>query len=334
MFRRRQTSEHGHRGFRLSSLGILLAKSVRSRPWRHVPALKALVQTIYDSLQHREALEPTESDWDPARRFFEERKVQRADLAGAGDWHGWSDELGGIGGGYGGVIDPHGASSQSEDSRTLETSPTIHLPHLLRILGPSSLTLYKYLLGRRRVLVYTAPPVEAACILCQVAADICYEDQISELPRAPDNDNSIPHQGPGEQEAASTTTAGGEASTSTTGAGVGGGGGKLKGRSSLPIKVLGMVTLNDIDKLERETATGRGWVACTTDAIFLEKPAYYDLLIDLTKVPSKSSRATLHVPKLLPGGKRPSYRLSAVRFTWSDVKLVRDIHAPQNVSSR
>lgn len=281
VFRRRETSEHGHRGFRLSSLGILLAKSVRSRPWRHVPALKALIQIIYSSLEDREALEPTESDWDPARTFFEQRKVQRVDLAGAGDWQGWNSEL------------------EGSDLQLLETNPTIHLPHLLRILGPSSLTLYKYILGRRRVLVYTAPPVEAACVLCQVAADICFEDQISEQPRA-DSSSSIPQEG--------------ESSTASAP--------QFRGRSSLPIKVLGMVTLNDIDKLERETATGRGWIACTTDAIFLEKPGYYDLLIDLTKIPSKSSRATLHIPKLLPGGNRPSYRLSAVRFTWSDVKLV------------
>ncbi len=281
VFRRRQTSEHGHRGFRLSSLGILLAKSVRSRPWRHVPALKALVNTIYSSLEDREVLEPTDSDWDPARAFFEERQVRRADLAGAGDWQGWSSEFGG------------------SDVRILETSPTIHLPHLLRILGPSALTLYKYILGRRRVLVYTAPPVEAACVLCQVAADICFEDQISEQPRG-DNSNPITQEG----------------DTST------GSARRHKGRSAEPVKVLGMVTLNDLDKLERETATGRGWIACTTDAIFVEKPGYYDLLIDLTKVPNKSSRATLHVPKLQLGGKRPSYRLSAVRFTWSDVKLV------------
>lgn len=38
-------------------------------------------------------LEPVESDWVPAQIFFEERKVRRADLAGAGEWHGWSHEL-------------------------------------------------------------------------------------------------------------------------------------------------------------------------------------------------------------------------------------------------
>lgn len=41
-------------------------------------------------------MEPTEEDWDPARAFFEERKLRRADLGGAGDWAGWSEELDGV----------------------------------------------------------------------------------------------------------------------------------------------------------------------------------------------------------------------------------------------
>jgi hypothetical protein len=38
----------------------------------------------------------TEEDWEPARIFFEERKLRRADLGGAGDWIGWSEELDGV----------------------------------------------------------------------------------------------------------------------------------------------------------------------------------------------------------------------------------------------
>ena len=96
IFRRRKTTEEGHRGFRLSSLGVLLAKSARPRPWRHVPALKALVDTIYDSVVSRGVLEPTESDWEPARIFFDQRHMRNGDLRGAGDWNGWSQELEGV----------------------------------------------------------------------------------------------------------------------------------------------------------------------------------------------------------------------------------------------
>ncbi|KAI9068552.1 hypothetical protein FKP32DRAFT_1642132 [Trametes sanguinea] len=274
VFRRRQTTEHGHRGFRLSSLGILLAKSPRPRPWKHVAALKALVNTIYSALEDREALEPLDEDWEPARTFFEERKLRRPDSDDLGPWLGWNAEL-------------EGTHS--------DTSPTVHLPHLLRILGPSSLTLYKHILGRRRVLIITLPPVEAACILCQVAADTCYKEQVSELVSAADSQD-------------------GDEDTQTPR--------RLKGRSNAGVKVLGMVTLNDMDKLEFESKSGRGWIACTTDSIFLDKPAYYDLLIDLRSA-TPNTRPTFHVSKPVeqPNGRGVSYRLSSVRFTWSDVRL-------------
>ena len=277
VFRRRRTSEDGHRGFRLSSLGILLAKSPRARPWRHVAALKELVNSIYTSLEDRDTLEPVESDWDPARAFFDERKVRDSNVASSSrTWEGWDSELQGPLSDY---------------------SPTVHLPHLLRILGPSALTLYKHILGRRRVLVITLPPVEAACILCQVAADTCYQEQVSELVSAygDEEDEDEPR--------------------------------RLKGKSTAGVKVLGMVTLNDLDKLEYESKSGRGWIACTTDSIFLDKPAYYDLLIDLRSA-TPNNRPAFSIPKPVeqPNGRGPSYRLSSVRFTWSDVRLVRGLY--------
>ncbi|KAF9484543.1 hypothetical protein BDN70DRAFT_872322 [Pholiota conissans] len=275
VFRRRKTSEQGHRGSRLSSLGILLAKSHRPRPWRHVNALKELTDTIYAriaaSASESGVLEPTEEDWEPARVFFEQRKLRRSDLGGAGDWTGWSDELDGP---YADPIDAH---------------PTLHLPHLLRILGPSALTLYKYVLGRKRILIYTLPPVEVASILCQVAGDLCFDCHST-----PSFSN------------------------------------RLTGKHKEPINVLGMVTLNDMDRLRLESKSGRGWVACTTDALFMERPSYYDLLIDLTtSTPNKSSRPTFYASKPVlsqPGGSNtPSYKLSTIRFAWSDVKLWNEI---------
>ncbi|KAH9163416.1 hypothetical protein EDB89DRAFT_2148581 [Lactarius sanguifluus] len=76
----RQTSEKGQRGFHLSSLGILLARSFCPRPWHHVPALKALGNSSQDV-------------WEPVRRFFGLRKARLEDLGGAGAWHRWSEEL-------------------------------------------------------------------------------------------------------------------------------------------------------------------------------------------------------------------------------------------------
>ena len=74
VFSRRPTSEeHGQRGFRLSSLGILLARELQSDP-----------AAQGDSSQNV---------WAPAQRFFELRKARLADLGGAGAWHRWSEEL-------------------------------------------------------------------------------------------------------------------------------------------------------------------------------------------------------------------------------------------------
>lgn len=271
IFRRRKTTEQGHRGFRLTSLGILLAKSRRPRPWRHVAALKELTSAIYSRLESSGQLQPTGSDWDPAEAFFEARKIRRPDLGGAGDWNGWGEEFG---------IEKVGSTALNV--------PTLHLPHLLRIIGPSSLTLFKYILGRQRILIYTLPPVEAACILCQAAADMCYEAQ---------------------------ATADGS---------------RINGRSKDPISVLGMVTLTDLDRLHVETQTGRGWIACTTDAIFLEKPSHYDLLIDLTtSTPNKATRPTFYASKSISPSpaspKASTHRLSTIRFAWSDVKLWNEI---------
>ena len=51
-----------------------------------------------------------------------------------------------------------------------------------------------------------------------------------------------------------------------------------------PIPVLGQVTLSDLGRLEEETKKGNGWIACTTDAIFLERPECYDLVVDLSSM--------------------------------------------------
>jgi hypothetical protein len=103
----------------------------------------------------------------------------------------------------------------------------------------------------------------------------------------------------------------------------------LKGKHKEGINVLGAITLHDIDMLERESRTGRGWIACTTDAVFLEKPQYYDLVIDMTTYAPERSAATarpgLQLAIKEPYARRPTYRLSTVRFTWSDVKLVRTL---------
>ena len=95
-------------------------------------------------------------------------------------------------------------------------------------------------------------------------------------------------------------------------------------RHRRPIPVLGLITLSDIDRLERIHKEDRGWVAVTTDAIFLDKLSYYDLLIDLTTA-SPNARPTLWVTRRVDVGTAGAkeWRKSIIRFVWSDLKLVR-----------
>ncbi|KAH9052238.1 hypothetical protein EDB87DRAFT_1725883 [Lactarius vividus] len=66
----------------LSSLGVLLARSLRPHTWRHVPALKALVRNLHsDSVAQGDN---SQDIWDPARQFFELRKACFEDLGSTG----------------------------------------------------------------------------------------------------------------------------------------------------------------------------------------------------------------------------------------------------------
>lgn len=60
--------------------------------------MKDLIHKIYSNIEAAGSgvLEATENDWEPARVFFEERKLRRSDLGGEGDWAGWSEELDGV----------------------------------------------------------------------------------------------------------------------------------------------------------------------------------------------------------------------------------------------
>ncbi|KAF7797002.1 hypothetical protein EIP86_008194 [Pleurotus ostreatoroseus] len=348
VFRRRHTAAHGHRGVRLSSLGVLLARAERPRPWRHVPALKALARAIYAALEAREGEgEPTPADWAPASSFFRERRARAADrcAAGEGTWAGWARELGlgaapRAGVGEDGDTDPGCSAPRQPDaydpSPSPEPNPTLHLPALLRALGPSALTLYKHVLGRRRVLVYTRPPVEAACVLCRVVADVCWGAGVGqELTAEYRDEDEDEDEGGGyhddEEGGGYHDEEDGEARRRK---GKGQGKGKAESRANEGIPVLGMVTLSDLARLDAASGAGRGWVACTTDAILLERPEGWDLVVDLTagalgggKGSGRGSRPALSMSRVFEGGqgRKRGWRLETVRFTWSDVRLWNEL---------
>jgi hypothetical protein len=100
IFCRRETSEQGHRGFRLFSLGVLLAKSSRPRPWRHVPSLKSLIRSMSPQFKKEGIRDPDQFDWSFAEGFFEQRKYSQASSSDSSAWRGWSDELDAVRVGY------------------------------------------------------------------------------------------------------------------------------------------------------------------------------------------------------------------------------------------
>jgi hypothetical protein len=148
--------------------------------------------------------------------------------------------------------------------------------------------------------VYTQPPIEPAGIFYQVAADMCLEDQTAlESP---------------------------EGYTAPSP--------RLKGKQRDGISVLGVVTLYDIGLLERESMTAwsnsmfvffQGGFACplfalftnlfsvgTTDALSLEKPQYYDLVIDMTTFsPERASRPCLQLSVRESNGSSRGHRIAS-----------------------
>ncbi|CAE6338979.1 unnamed protein product [Rhizoctonia solani] len=308
VFRRRRTKENGLRGVRLGAVGVLIGSAPRARPWLHLPHLKRLAAHLED----------TPEDWAPLESYYEahrqpdivpsESSIDVSDI-----WSGWEHELS--------IASPN--------------HPLHHLPCLLHAFGPSIMTLFRFVLARRRVLIYTrvpvppsrsgslnslasrfsesdpmrpsidqtaaeagaAPVVEPACVLARVAADICFGWR-SEM--------EVP--------------------------GIGG-----KDEHSIP--VLGMVGLDSIEKLEEEGMKRSGWIACTTERIFLEKPYLYDLVVDLS--PSLLAHSPATKPTSTPDDKpvlsisvpnsssttslSNSFKLAPTRPTFSDLKIFNDI---------
>ncbi|KAH9170843.1 hypothetical protein EDB89DRAFT_1976266, partial [Lactarius sanguifluus] len=77
-------------------------------------------------------------------------------------------------------MDDDGVEDGSDGYEYTHASPTLYLPHLLCVLGPSSLTLHKHVLGRRRILIYTQQPSKRP-------ADMCFGDQTTPVTQGEPN---------------------------------------------------------------------------------------------------------------------------------------------------
>ncbi|KAF8321111.1 hypothetical protein DL93DRAFT_2152373 [Clavulina sp. PMI_390] len=86
---------------------------------------------------------------------------------------------------------------------------------------------------------------------------------------------------------------------------------------------VGLVGLFDIERLKAMSQNGQGWIACTTEKLFLEKPQLYDMVIDLTTPPAPASRPLLFqsYPTSPPSSSPATYRLRPIAPTFSDIYL-------------
>ncbi|KAH8822398.1 hypothetical protein DL96DRAFT_1819886 [Flagelloscypha sp. PMI_526] len=200
---------------------------------------------------------------------------------------------------------PSTSTSSADSISSLSSSPLNHLPHLLPILGPLSSTLHKHVLARRRILIYCKPPIEGACVLAWICGALACPLENVEL-----------------DERSESLLDDVEELTSAP-----------KGAKDKGIQVLGCITLNDMERLKEAGETGSGWVACTSDAIYLEKTDTFDLLIDLTTLkasppPPTTNPGSTTTPAPPPGNRRlrPTFhtshggKLSQLRWGWSDIK--------------
>ncbi|KAG8871189.1 hypothetical protein FRB97_008921 [Tulasnella sp. 331] len=185
------------------------------------------------------------------------------------------------------LANPPQSSSGWESELAGPSHPLLHLPHFMRVIGPSFLTMFKYVLARKRVLLYTNAPVQTAGLLAKVCVDIAF--------------------------------------------GVPGSGGRSPSRDDRRPKALGTVGLIDMDMLKAESAAGLGWIGCTTDALFLERPALYDLIVDLTAMNPPISASSIMPITSTPVSRPTLYisyspsssaaKLQQVRFTFSDIRV-------------
>ncbi|KAF8905384.1 hypothetical protein CPB85DRAFT_1315439 [Mucidula mucida] len=102
----------------------------------------------------------------------------------------------------------------------------------------------------------------------------------------------------------------------------------LAAASPAPARVLGCVGLMDFPRLV--SASSASWIACTTDAIFLEKPQCYDILFDVSEqrmyTPSLIRSATAGEEEE-QGEERSAgkWKLSGARWAWSDVRVFNSL---------
>ncbi|KAF9212308.1 hypothetical protein BGZ59_006922 [Podila verticillata] len=148
------------------------------------------------------------------------------------------------------IIPPQylGDMPESQESEEIHASHPSHyyLEHVLAM-GPSIFILWKAALLKKRILIYTPPPVETACLAVYNTCLLATIPFGTVAPRVKSGDR---------------------------------------------IQPLFCVGIHDMDNMMKATS---GYVACTTDKLFLFKPQLFDVLVEIPA--SQPSQETYQLPQ-------------------------------------
>ncbi|KAI7830472.1 hypothetical protein BC939DRAFT_499596 [Gamsiella multidivaricata] len=239
-----------HRGAQMASVGILVKPSADTgrcgQVWRHVQFLKGQARhhATNDSdttelaayfARHKTPLHAAGPSTSSSKRdAYRARNIRRISRSFT-------------------LSEPIPAITQSQNGRHEVTQtddipashPSHHFLRLVQALGPSIYILWKAALLRKRILIYTPPPIESACLFVY---NVCL------MATVPFGTSVI-----------------------------------SQSKSNEKIQPLFCVGIHDIDHME---ALRGGYVACTTDKLFLFKSQLYDVLVDLSAPTTKAIYAT------------------------------------------
>ncbi|KAG0349752.1 hypothetical protein BG005_010713 [Podila minutissima] len=241
-----------HRGAQMIALGILVKPSTETgrcgQVWRHTQFLKSQVRSHVEQFADTEILSEyfnahktqppppgsSSSNKRDSFRTFNRRRVNRSFTLSEPP-----------------IIPSQflGDMPEPQESEEIHASHPSHyyLEHVLAM-GPSIFVLWKAALLKKRILIYTPPPVETACLAVYntcLLATIPFGTVAS--PRAKSGDR---------------------------------------------IQPLFCVGIHDMDTMMKATS---GYVACTTDKLFLFKPQLFDVLVEIPA--SQPPQETYHIPK-------------------------------------
>ncbi|KAF9391796.1 hypothetical protein CPB97_005433 [Podila verticillata] len=240
-----------HRGAQMIALGILVKPSAETgrcgQVWRHIQFLKSQVRSHVEQNADTEILSeyfnahktqppppgsPSSNKRD-SFSMFNRRRINRSFTL--------SEPL---------IIPPQylGDMPESQESEEIHASHPSHyyLEHVLAM-GPSIFVLWKAALLKKRILIYTPPPVETACLAVYNTCLLATIPFGTVAPRVKSGDR---------------------------------------------IQPLFCVGIHDMDTMMKATS---GYVACTTDKLFLFKPQLFDVLVEIPA--SQPSQETYQLPK-------------------------------------